>query len=113
MKNNSLVVHDTVYEMNRAYRAGAQAFRNGVPNSCNPHGVYTQAHECWDAGHVNESAGEHFRFELDLLSAPRNGTCFNMDPAVPRENGADVDADWELVQRVKLQALIRPCALAA
>lgn len=103
-KNNTLVVHDTEYEMNAAYLAGAQAFRDNVPNSCNPYRHLSQSHDFWDYGHVNESADEHFRFGRDVLTAPRDGSRFEMDPQVPRDNGADVNSDWAYAERKRLLA---------
>lgn len=102
-KSNTLVVHDTEYELTRAYKAGALAFRNSVPNNCNPHRFNTQSHDEWDYGHVNESAGEHFRFGLDLMAQPASGKRFEMDPDVPRTDGADPDDAWVEQQRKTLQ----------
>lgn len=100
MPNNTLVVHDSEYSMTKNYREGALAFRRSVPWSCNPHRHGSQAHQDWDYGHVHDSAGEHFRFGLDLLKAPLKGSRFEMDEKVPRIEGGDVDPSWH-AQQVK------------
>ena len=100
--NNTLVVHDSEYTMTAAYKAGALAFRSSIPNNCNPHRFHSQAHDDWDFGHVNDSAGEHFRFGSDVLAAPRRSQRFEMDPQVPRIDGGDVDDDWVHGQRKAL-----------
>lgn len=102
MPNNTLVVHDTQYDMSSAYLRGAHAFRDGVPNVCNPHRFHSEAYDAWDYGHVNESADEHFRFGQDLLTAPRKGGRFEMDPNVPRVDDADVDDNWARKERARL-----------
>lgn len=99
--DNTIIVHDTQYALSRSYKNGAQAFRNGTPWDHNPHRADSQAYFDWESGHVNDSAGEHFRFGLDVLAERRTGRCFDMDPAVPRLNGADPDDDWVNEQRKK------------
>lgn len=99
---NQLIVHDTQYEVGRSYKAGALAFRAGTPNSCNPHRFGSGAHDAWDYGHVNESAGEHFRFGKDVLAEPSRGSHIPMDPDVPRRDGADPDDEWVHAQRQRL-----------
>ncbi len=103
MPNNTLVVHDTEYEMSPAYLRGAQAFRDSVPNNCNPHRFGSAAHDAWDYGHVNESVGEHLRYGEDLLAARKRGMRFEMDPAVPRTALGEVERDWAHAQLEKLK----------
>lgn len=102
MKNNSLVIHDSRYELNSAYLAGAMAMRRRIPNNCNPHEHSTQKHLDWDAGHVNESACEHIRFGIDVISAKRNGRDFMMDVNIPH-NVHGVCPQWYREQLNKLQ----------
>lgn len=97
--SNTLVVHDTEYEINPRYLDGALAFRGGVPYSCNPHRFGTQSHDDWDYGHVNESAGEHFRFGIDIVLSKRAGQRFEMDPSTPRNQCGDVEWGWLRGQR--------------
>lgn len=99
MKNNTLVVHDCEHTMTRAYREGARAFRRSVPWNCNPYRPDTDGHEAWSDGHVNDSAGEHYRFGKDLVEAPCNGARFEMDASVPRESWGDVSNEWHAQQR--------------
>ena len=110
MPNNTLVVHDTEYEMNAAYLRGAQAMRDSVPNGCNPYRFGSAAHDQWDYGHVNESVGEHLRYGEDLLAAPKRGLRFEMDAAVPRPDGNEVDRDWA---RAELERLTKKPLVAA
>jgi hypothetical protein len=49
--------------------------------------------QSWEAGHCNESAGEHLRFGKDLLAQPKKGILFREDPAVPRDEYG-VDKAW-------------------
>lgn len=102
MPNNSIVIHDTVYEMTNAYRRGAQAFRDNVSNSCNPYRPHSQSHDEWDYGHVLESAGEHFRGGEDILAAKRDGRRIAMDSSVPRDTHGDVNDEWHHQERKRL-----------
>jgi hypothetical protein len=99
MKNNTVVIGDSEYVMNQSYLAGAQAFRNSVPCNCNPHTYGTQAHDDWDWGHTHDSAGEHFRFGKDLITVTRNGSRFEIDDAVPRDENGDAQDAWVLAQQ--------------
>lgn len=107
MKNNIIVVHDSEYVMNQAYLNGAQAFRRSVPWNCNPHREDSEAHEAWSNGHVNDSAGEHYRFGKDLVAVSRNGARFEMDPGVPRQSCGDVCDDWHSQQRKTFEQVAR------
>ncbi|WP_087863515.1 hypothetical protein [Comamonas thiooxydans] len=99
MPVNQLKVHDDVFLVTRAYREGAQAMRAGRAHSTNPYRMHCQSHEDWNAGHVNESAREHIRFNKDVLSASPIGMVFDMDPSVPRDAQGSVLADWYSQQR--------------
>ena len=77
--------------MTSAYRHGAQACRQGIPFYANPHRAGTQSNDDWDAGHMNEAAGEHFRFGRDLVQAAQQGTTFYMDSRIKRTLAGDVD----------------------
>lgn len=95
MSLNTLVIGDTEYALSKAYCDGARALREGVPYNSNPnYGSSSQAHEDWSAGHVNESAGEHFRFGQDLLQVPHNSLRFEEDPAVTRDAHGEVCLVW-------------------
>lgn len=99
MKNNVIVIGDSEYVMSQAYLNGAQAFRRGTPVSCNPHAFDSQNNEDWDNGHTNDSVGEHFRFGQDLVSAPRKGSRFELDPAVPLDENGEPKDPWVAEQR--------------
>jgi hypothetical protein len=84
MKLNTLVVGENLYEMSKAYREGALAMRNAISFKHNPHPNSIQANYDWENGHMNEAAGEHFRFGIDVIIAPLNGRYFEEDASVPR-----------------------------
>lgn len=111
MKLNELVVGDTVYTMTKAYREGAQAMRDSVPFTCNPHrNTESQQYFDWDSGHTNEAAREHVRFGIDLLGATLNGRRFEEDATVPRDDFSDVSRDWyrlQLKSGIEAQQAIR------
>lgn len=113
MRNNTIVVHDSEYLMNKSYREGAMAFRHSVPWSCNPYRDGTSAYDGWDSGHVNESAGEHFRFGQDLVMAPLTGARFEMDDKVPRIQGGDVEPRWAQEQLDRARQLAKHLAAQA
>jgi hypothetical protein len=85
-RNNAIMMGDTIYEVDKAYRDGAEAMRRRVPyNVGNPHRYGTYAHDQWNNGHAHEATGEHVRFGSDIITAPRTGRCFEEDPGVPRD----------------------------
>lgn len=59
MTSKTLTVDDTEYVMDRYYKQGMKAYRQAVPNNCNPYRSGCKAHDQWDYGHVNESCGYH------------------------------------------------------
>ncbi len=72
-----------MYHLDAAYRAGARAMRQGIPYGIsNPYRTFTQQHDQFNYGHVNESAGEHIRFGVDVIEAADAGQCFKEYPAV-------------------------------
>ena len=89
-KPNQIVIEDTIHDITPAYKAGAMAMRQGVSHKANPHEISTQQHWDWDAGHVNESCGEHHRFGLDLIELAPKGQLFDEDPAVTRDQWGEV-----------------------
>lgn len=113
MKTNTLICGDTMYHLDAAYRAGAIAMRQRIPYSvANPHRADTQQHDQFDYGHVNESAGEHVRFGVDVIKAQQNGRCFEEDSSVPRDEYG-VDSDWYNNQLVVFATNPRGMAIAA
>lgn len=91
MKNNQIIIGDSSYVVTAAYREGALAMRSQIPwNRCPLSG---ERREEWEAGHCNESAGEHIRFGKDLVSQPKQGKVFREDPDVPRTEFG-VDKRW-------------------
>lgn len=56
-----LIIGDTMYEVDKYYVAGALAYERGIPWYCNPHRDGSYRHAQWNAGHENESAGDHER----------------------------------------------------
>lgn len=102
MKNNTIVIGDSEYVMTQAYLNGALALRRSVPYSCNPHTHGTQAHDDWDWGHTHDAAGEHFRYGKDLITVKRNGSRFEIDESVPRDENGDTQDNWVYAQRKAL-----------
>lgn len=47
----SVVVEDSIYEINQALRDGAEDLLAGVSFRCNPHRYGSQRHEDWNYGH--------------------------------------------------------------
>lgn len=88
---NTLVIHDTIYEINDAYIRGAHDARRNVPYHCNPYRYGTQQADDWDYGHTHEFAHEHTRFGLDVITAPPTGREFDMDPDIPRDASGNAD----------------------
>lgn len=78
MKNNQLIVDDTGYVIDSTYIAGADAFRNRVPNSCNPYGDNTDKSYAWDYGHTNDSCDLHIVDGVDVITVTRNGTVYRI-----------------------------------
>lgn len=76
---NTLLIHDTVYEITPAYREGAAAMRNEVTWYANPYEHGTQKYDEWDWGHTHESEDMHLIDGTDILAAPENGTEFVYD----------------------------------
>lgn len=108
MKTNTLICGDDMYHMDAAYRAGARAMRQLIPYSvANPYRDGTQQHDQFDYGHVNESAGEHIRFGVDVIEVAATGRCFEEDQSVPRDEYS-VDRDWYAKQ---LALRTSPCKL--
>ena len=99
---NQLAVGRSVYTLNKAHREGAEAFRSGMPRTCNPHRVGTRAHYDWDAGYAQDAAGEHFRYGKDMLKEPRRAVLFMPDPHVPRDANRDVQHEWADKERARL-----------
>lgn len=80
MRKNSIVCGGVVYEIDAAYRAGAKATREGSPTSpSNPHRHGCYQSEQWNAGRINEAAGEHDRFGVDVICAQPVGQRFEED----------------------------------
>lgn len=91
----SLIIGDSLYEIDAAYREGARALRLRIPYSCNPHRADSAAHDQWNYGHGNEAEGEHFRFGVDLIETRAAKThVWEQDPAVPRDGVGLVLPDW-------------------
>lgn len=90
---NVLICGDTEYTLTPAYKRGARAMRERIPYRCNPYRHGCQSHEDWNAGHENESAGEHIRFGRDLIEARNAGEWFDADPNVPMVDN-QVDPNW-------------------
>lgn len=77
MKSDTLICGDEMYHIDTAYKAGARAMRQGIPwNVGNPYRDGTQQYDQWSYGHVNESAGEHIRFGVDVIEVAVTGQCF-------------------------------------
>ena len=90
-----IVCGDTLYEIDGAYREGAEAMRRLVPWHCNPHREGSRACGQWSTGHENEAAGEHVRFGVDVVAAGSPpGAVWEEDPAAPRDAQGRVDPDW-------------------
>lgn len=105
MPANKLVCGDTEFEITPAYRRGALALRAGVSYRFNPFRDGSRAHDDWNDGHVNEDAGEHLRFGIDVVSAKALGRTYEEDPATPRDASGNVDEAWHAAQAVKLTAM--------
>jgi len=75
-QNNKLILGDSLYELDAAYLEGANAMRSRIPYDRNPHEEGTTEADQWDYGHVNESAGEHIREDIDVVAAKRTGRTF-------------------------------------
>jgi hypothetical protein len=90
-----ILIGDTIYEINAAYRAGARAMRDNVTYKACPHRDGSYACDQWQSGHCHEADGEHFRFGCDVL-ATRRPTDFlwQEDPDVPRRSDGTIDACW-------------------
>lgn len=98
----AIILGDTKYEIDTAYRAGARAMRRGVPWDCSPHRHGSYAYDQWDAGHTHEAAGEHVRFGIDVITARRPAKyVWQEDPTVPRDPHGNVDDDWYVAALVK------------
>lgn len=52
-----LIVHDTKYEINHAFRKGSIAYQRGISYGANPFSNSTQSHIDWNYGHELASAG--------------------------------------------------------
>ena len=80
-KLNTVIIGDTQYVLNKAYRSGALAMRAGHSYStANPYGDNSQSHLDWNEGHCNESAGYHDAFGIDVITASPGGNCFREKP---------------------------------
>lgn len=79
MKNNKLIIGDTEYVLDAAYRLGASERRWGIPYVNNPYGTLSDKNSQWDYGHTNEDAGFHTVDGVDLVNAVRNGTVYRID----------------------------------
>lgn len=92
MKANTLVVGWEEYWLNNAYCKGALDRRAGYPY-VSPAGSESFRSQ-YDYGHQNEDMGEHIRFGVDVITAPKNGRRFEEDPSVPRDRDGYVNLDW-------------------
>lgn len=103
MKLNTLIVGDTEYTLSKAYRDGALAMRQRIPFTGNPFkDPDCQSYSDWDEGHTNESAGEHIRFGIDVITAPATGECFKLDPYAPYDEYG-VKYDWYQAKLAEIQ----------
>lgn len=92
---DEIVVGDSIYELDKAYKEGARAMRAQVPyNVGNPYRAGCYSHDQWNEGHCHEAAGEHIRFGVDVIAARASGRCFEEDPSVPRDRDHHVDMRW-------------------
>lgn len=92
---NRLICGAAVYVIDEAYRTGARACRNGIPDAANPHRCGSRAHRQWAAGHRLERHREHIRFGVDVLAVPAGqDISFEHDTTPPRDADGCVDAAW-------------------
>lgn len=80
MRNNRLIVDDTEYVLDVAYRRGALDRRNNIPWSCNPFSSMSDKNSQWDYGHSNEDSGLHYVNNVDVIVASQNGTVYKITP---------------------------------
>lgn len=78
MQNNRLVINDTEYVLDAAYRRGAHACRDHIPYSYNPHHTMSDQNSQWNYGHENEDVGMHVVDGVDIILATRNGTTYHV-----------------------------------
>jgi hypothetical protein len=76
VRTNQLLCEDTVYDLSRAYIAGALACRGNIPFWANPHRDGSQSNADWAAGHDNEAASLHRVGTIDVLEARPQGLMF-------------------------------------
>ena len=81
MKNNTLLIGDTCYELNKAYIEGALALRNNISYHLNPYSLYHNEYNYaqWSSGHCHEDTGCHLINGVDVLLAKKNGTEFRWE----------------------------------
>lgn len=83
-KYKTVTYGDTEYELTPAYRAGAQANRDGVHYHSNPHRRGSRAHDDWNYGYENEDEDlvadeEHNQFFTRVQSNDGKWHWFPMD----------------------------------
>lgn len=79
MKTNRIVIGDTMYMIDVAYRKGAHAYRDGISWRANPYNTLSDRHSQWEAGHEHESGGAHNVNGIDVTTAKQNGTIFTVE----------------------------------
>lgn len=66
---NRILICDSLYELDVAYRRGALAARAGIPYHANPSRPGTQPFQQWNDGHVHETEGLHALLPSDPVTA--------------------------------------------
>lgn len=83
MANNKLIIGDTEYEIDAAYRAGAKAMRDGRHfRDSNPYRYGSTNFWQFDYGHQNEADGIHVVEDEDVIAAPMCGRTFTHSSGV-------------------------------
>ena len=78
MKNNRLIHGDIEYEIDAAYRKGAEDSRKGVPWSSDRFKRSEVKSDQYNYGHTNEADGVHAQANIDVLCIQSNGHIFNV-----------------------------------
>ena len=78
MKNNRLIHGDIEYEIDAAYRKGAEDSRKGVPWSSDRFKRSEVKSDQYNYGHTNEADGVHSRANIDVVGILSNGQIFNV-----------------------------------
>lgn len=76
MKNNKLIVGDTEYEIDQAYRDGAEAARKGRPWMSDRYPGHETKSDQWNYGHTNEADGMHIQHGVDVIESKATGAIF-------------------------------------